>query len=299
MILPICHNRLLAKLKKLKWFTNKIHSNLLYYQYHLNEFCKKSNNLNKWYCCDSLNNKYKRMKILQNSMRFESDNIDLIVTSNNFFEFKKDKNFFRLKSLLNKIKLKKDLIIGVDYPNIKNPYKGISARFFYFKVINNNYMQKASIWEVYQSQGCKKNQTTLNNFTKQKRVIKIKSKSITLLSCGDILKNCHQGKKGLRNTNVYLSLAHKDFLNYSINKSNNTSHIQYWMGNDKVVIVSQQLSNSNLIKNGQYFTNLKYKLIYPNSVNQNQKVYFFDKNHNKINNLDTEKIDYMFIDIEV
>ncbi len=41
--------RLLAKLKKLKWFTNKIHLNLLDYQYHLNEFCKKStDNIPEW-----------------------------------------------------------------------------------------------------------------------------------------------------------------------------------------------------------------------------------------------------------
>ena len=140
-----------------------------------------SDYLGKWYYCeDSFLKKRERLKILENAMLYKN-NIDLVATSNNFFGFA-DNHEIRLKNLLNMLKNKKDLIIGVDFPDRKNPYGGIPSKVFYLKKYNGLYIIKKSIWEVYP---CKKNKP-LERFKKQNRIINIKNKSITLLSCGDI-----------------------------------------------------------------------------------------------------------------
>jgi len=245
--------------------------------------CNDSYNNRWWQCKDAFFNKKNRLNILQKAMCFKSNDIDLVVTSNNFFGFN-DKNEKRLKGLINSLKCKKNLIIGVDFSKRINPFGGISAKVFYFQRKNNLYIQKKSIWEVWYK-GIKKNKKTLDNFKKQSRTIKVKNKSITLLSCGDILKDIHQGKKGLPNTNIYISLAHMNFRNYSINLKQHISHIQNWMGSNKIVLVTQQLSDDKL-NNGHFFSkSKKYKLIYPENLFLSQNICFF-KN-------------YIFIDIKI
>ena len=235
--------------------------------------CNNSYNNRWWQCKDAFLNRKNRLNILQKAMCFKSKNIDLVVTSNNFFGFN-DKIEIRLKSLINSLKCKKDLIIGADFPKKINPFGGVSAKVFYFQQKNHLYIQKKSIWEVWYK-GIKKNRKTLDNFKKQLRTIKIKNKSITLLSCGDILKDIHQGKKGLPNTNIYINLAHMNFENYYINFNQHISHIQNWMGSNKIVLVTQQLSNDKL-NNGHFFSKLKkYKLIYPKDLFLSQNIYFF------------------------
>jgi len=243
-----------------------------------------NNSYNKWWHCkNAFLNKRNRLNILQKAMCFKSNDIDLVVTSNNFFGLN-DKSEIRLKGLINSLKCKKDLIIGVDFPKRTNPFDGICAKVFYFQQKNKQYILRQSIWEVYHS-SIKKNNKTLDNFKKQSRTIKVKNKSITLLSCGDILKDIHQGKKGLSNTNIYISLAHIDFKNYLINYKQHISNIQNWMGSNKIVLVTQQLSDDKL-NNGNFFSkSKKYKLIYPKDLFLSQNIYFF-KN-------------YIFIDIKI
>jgi len=254
--------------------------------------CKIVKNKSKKYCYESQYHK-ERFQILQKSMQYNSKEIDLIVTSNNFFEYNhKITNLF-LENKLNTLQNKKNLLIGVDFPKMKNPYNGIPAKVFYLSNKNNRYKIDKFIWEVWNPKA-KKNKCTLNAFKKQNRVIEIANKSITMLSCGDILSSVHQSGKGLPNTDMYISLAHLDFSNYSINKQQHFSWLQHWLGKEKLVFLTQQLTKKKL-NNKHFFKDSKYKLMYPENILENQEVYFFDNKHKRVKS----NPDYIFIDLEI
>ncbi|MEA3451196.1 MAG: hypothetical protein U9Q83_04755, partial [Bacteroidota bacterium] len=99
------------------------------------------------------------------------NNIDLIVTSNNFFYFKYNQEIV-LNNLVNSIKRKKHIIIGVDYLNKYNPIGGISSQVTYYKNYVDKYFAMKKIWETYP---CKANKAR-KRFNLQNRTIKIKNK---------------------------------------------------------------------------------------------------------------------------
>lgn len=264
--------------------------------------CSKVKNTNKKYCEDSLDIK-QRMETLQNSMKYESLDIDLIVTSNNFFEFPCcDK--LKLNNLLNELTSKKELIIGVDYQEAINPFDGISSQILNFVPISNKYNKIKTIWEVWNKQLQEDNAKYLKNaknkilnlFRSQDRVIKTRNKKITLLSCGDMLKYINFGAEGLPETDVYIDLAHLNIGNWNIvSKKNNNSNIQEWMNDKtKILLVTQQLTIDKLTNN-HFFEDNKYKLIYPENAFKCQEVHFFDNKHKRVKS----NPDYIFIDVEV
>jgi len=245
----------------------------------------------KKYSNNSLNIQ-NRIKMLQHAMSYKGNNIELVATSNNFFKCDKISHSFILNKL-NKLKNKKNLLIGIDFPKTKNPYNGIPTKVFSFYSKNNKYNIDRYIWEVW-NPNVKRNKSTFHAFKKQNRIITIKNKSITLLSCGDILSKVHKSGQGLPDSDIYISLAHLDFTNYYINKRRDISWIQSWKGNEKIVIVTQQLTIDKL-KNKHFFENKQYKLLYPSNVFDSQKIYMFQKSKYLVKT----NPDYIFIDIKV
>ena len=90
-----------------------------------------------------------------------------------------------------------------------------------------------------------------------------------------------------------------DFKNYFINAQSHISYLQKWMGNNKIIFVTQQLSNQNFFNNDHFFnkTNL-YKLIYPENIYLSQTVHLFTKT-NKITNKFNNEVAYIFTDIKI
>lgn len=263
--------------------------------------CSKTKENNKKYCSDSIDIE-QRLNVLQHAMD-NSTNIDLVVTSNNFFEFHKP-DTLQLNDLLNRLTSKKKLIIGIDYEKAENKFDGINSQVLYLLPDNNKYIKEEEIWETWstdlQLDKGKYLKDTKNKvlklFKEQNRMIKINKKDIILLSCGDILKYINFGNKGLPEADIYIDLAHLDFGNWNIkSKKSNNSNLQEWMQDtEKILLVTQQLT-VNKLSNKHYFENNKYKLIYPENLFKNQKVYFFNNQHKIVN----YNPDYIFIDIEV
>jgi hypothetical protein len=234
----------------------------------------------------------KRLSLLSKVFKFNLADVDLVVTSNNFFVLRDSKQFHWITQQLNTFSSKSNLLLGIDVLNGTNKFGGIKASVIYYEV-HQKFKLKKQIWEVWKNTA-KANKNTLYNFTRQDRVVTLSNKTITLLSCGDILKRIHQ-IKGLPNTDIYIDLAHLDFSNYSINKQEGLSWIQEWKGKEKIILVTQQLTNKRVLnKNFFDMAENKYKLVYPISIFENQKVYFFNKYHQKV----TRNPDYILIDVQ-
>ena len=260
----------------------------------------------KYYCIESANNRKYRFKILENAMIFNAKKIDLVVTSNNYFYFNIN-NEKVLANILQKIKNKKDIIIGVDYSKKINPIGGINSKVYYYKVFRNKYICKKTIWETYP---CNKIDSD-KKFKSQQRVIKIKNKVICLLSCGDITQKCLIKKDNIPDTDVYLDLAHMNYPSLSRKqKGYDTLINRLYENNEKIVILSQQFSNSIQIPsnkrviinkknklNQTYFSanQLHYKYVFPKTLMQ--EVYMFNDKHNLTKEF--ENIKYFFVDIEI
>lgn len=235
----------------------------------------------------------KRLKLLNFAMKWNHENIDLIVTSNNFFALKSALKLNCIKQEINQIKLKRDIVIGMGLLYAKNSFGGIKASVFYFKA-GKKYKLTNQIWEVW-NKTAKKNNKTFLNFIKQNRVVNLKDKTITLLSCGDILSKIHQ-KKGLPDTDIYLDLAHIDFKNYSINKEKHISWIQHWKGEEKIVLLTQQIHNKFLNDNNFFNSEQKkYKLIYPKNKWEKQNVTYFNRFFGEVQSNPS----FIFVDVEI
>lgn len=247
-------------------------------------------NRNKFKSIDSFNIK-KRLNILNYAMKWKNQGIDLIVTSNNFFALKSTSQFNYIKQKIDNFRIKKSFVIGMDLLYAKNTFGGINASVFYFEK-HIKYKITKQIWEVWNN---KKECCVVDNFTKQNRVINIQGKSFTLLSCGDILKKVHK-IKGLPNTDVYLDLAHLNFSNYLINQKDHCSWIQQWKGEEKTILLTQQISKKNLQNKNYYDTNTKrYKLIYPKKIWEHQKVNYFNSSFKQV----ASNPSYILVDIEI
>jgi len=256
----------------------------------------------KKYCNNSLKID-KRLEILQNSMDYKSNDIDLVVTSNNFFEFQTINDEILL-NMLNELNNKKDLLIGIDYENEKNPFNGISSRVLFFKEENNNYRLEKYIWEVWNNERLK-NINTLNDFNIQNRIIEIKEQKIFLLSCGDILNKIHQNTNGIKEADIYIDLAHLNYPKFGRGLNNKCSIINKIYNDDKIVLLTQQITQNKINHYVNY--NNKYSHICPRTLDQN--IYCFNKNHkliykttsNNIKDIDCiiRDIDYIIIDVQV
>jgi len=261
--------------------------------------CKKEYRGNESYCQDSFNNKTFRLKILQKSMLIRNK-IDLVVTSNNFFGFITNDEK-RLDNILNKLKNKIDLVIGVDYWKKKSYIGGISARVNFYKNLNNRFFIKKRLWETYPCNGNK----AKYRFNLQQRVVKIGNTKVCLLSCGDILEQCNKGV--FPQADIYLDLAHMSYIPLARKTYNHCSFINKKVDDNSIVILTQQFqtfkstktSNNFITKekkiNKKYIENNQYKYICPRDISQ--RIHYYDKYHNYTNNI--LKISYMFIDIKI
>ena len=225
--------------------------------------------IGRYYCRDAYDYN-KRMNMLQevfNTPFFleTNSNIDLVITSNNFFSFPAsylaEKEYYinefliqRINSLTNK----KNLIIGFDLENpriIFNPYGGIPSIVVFLKPNERNEFKiECSIWECWN--GC-----DANCFSCQSRIVNFQSNLICLLSCGDILFNCNKQLKKLKipKVKVLVDLAHRNISQNLLRQwSNITSRIQNIAD---ILIITQQFSNSSKI-----FVGGNYRLLWHNNL---------------------------------
>lgn len=266
----------------------------------------------KYYCIESANNKKYRLDILENAMIFNAKEIDLVVTSNNYFYFNTN-NEKMLTNILQRIKFKKDIVIGVDYLKKINPIGGIKSKIYFFKKFRNKYICKKSIWETYP---CNK-LDSYKRFKSQQRVIKIKNKKFCFLSCGDITKKCLIKKDNIPDTDVYLDLAHMNYPSLSRKQNGYDTLInRLYENHKKIVILTQQFSNSIQVRkdsrkmisknkriivnnnelNKIYFNKeLHYKYVSPKELLQ--EVYMFNDKHNLTKEF--KNIKYFFVDVEI
>ena len=225
----------------------------------------------RYYCKDAYDYD-ERMDMLQKAFDTPffletSSNINLVITSNNFFSFPAsylaEKEHYinefliqRINSLTNK----KNLIIGFDLKNpriIFNPYGGISSIVVSLKTNKRNEFEiERSIWECWN--GC-----DANCFSSQNRIVNSQNNSICLLSCGDILFNCNNQFKKLKMSKVKIlvDLAHR---NISQNLLRVWSKITYRIHHQNiadVLIITQQFSNSSNIFNAN-----SYRLLWHNNL---------------------------------
>lgn len=274
--------------------------------------CAKDEVVNGYYCKrgfpDSLAT---RKEILKKSMEYGQDNIDLIVTSNNFFTFfpscqmsGRQLTESYIVRELEDLCLKKPLIVGFDLINRHihfNPYSGIDAIVCFLKVNNYNMYEYAThVWECWTSKSCDQIGFIEQN---DKRTIDFKGQTVCLLSCGDILGSCHDSGKNLPNANVYVSLAHMNFKKLILSikeRDQDGANIQKWKNSyDIKVLVTQQITREILIHmNNNYFkknNELEYQLIWPPMIRKNQRLSLFDINSNKVRK--KEDAEYIFVDI--
>jgi len=226
------------------------------------------------YCDDALNFQG-RLQILQNAMQ---PDVDLIVTSHNFFDFSSC-NHINLNNIcvnivafinthiinyLNCLEIKRPIVLGFDIKrggNI-NPYGGIDAIVCFLDIDQNKYQYKTHIWECWKSSGrC----NTIKCFQAQnnKRFFSLNTKKIGLLSCGDMYTYCNKrnGVSYLGNPDVYLDLAH---LSLPFQRTCNSVNVNL-SNQAKYVLITQQYQQNNF---KIYFHNNSYKLIFPNNSTQ-------------------------------
>ena len=256
--------------------------------------CEDDEIINGYYSKQSMPDNFAiRKNILKKSIEYEGDNIDLVITSNNYFTFSpssilKGNQFVEEYILreLNYLTYKKPLIIGFDLINnriVFNPYRGISAMVCLITVDDNNqYKYVTHIWECWADKG----NCDQSGFIEQndRRLTDINNNKICLLSCGDILSCCHDSGRNLPDANIY------------------ETNIQNWKNNcDIRVLVTQQISRTVFNKlDKNYFkknNNLEYQLIWPVVNRHAQRLIMFDNDDNIVDESNDPK--YMFIDIQI
>ncbi|TES93717.1 MAG: hypothetical protein E3J87_01645 [Candidatus Cloacimonadota bacterium] len=223
-----------------------------------------------FYCVDYENSS--RVKILEECCK-EKD-LDLIVTSNNFFHFSprqlvSAEDFIQeeLIPLLNEgiQRRKKPIVIGFDLLNSEprfNPFPtGIDAVVCFLNVNSrNNFIYKTHIWECWQES---KDYNIVECFNAQEnnRYFTFKGYCIGLLSCGDMYKysNNRNGISYLRQVNIYIALAHSS-LKGRTKMSINCNLIHYA---DYIFVTQQERNVSKYIQNG------RYPYIFPENTNHN------------------------------
>ena len=213
-----------------------------------------------------------RLDILEDA--FREQEIDIVITSNNFFLFHHsclaDKEFYVhecIIPLVNTLPNKKNLIIGFDLDNIRinfNPYGGIPSLVTCLYPENNIYKLHAVVWECW-------NSCDINCFISQpQRIVKFKEKfSFCLLSCGDMLFTCNNQLKKLNVSHIdaVIVLAH---MKMSQNILRAWQHIiTRFQKITDLLIITQQISPS-----GNPFSNNSYKLIWNSRrfVNVKQRI---------------------------
>ena len=242
--------------------------------------CNQNDIIDKYYCRHSYPDYWElRKAILKEAIEGK---IDLIITSNNFFTFFPnhllDIKKFVENNIVEKLKdlsKKVPLIIGFDVnnSNIKfNPYGGTDAVVCYLRVNSDNmYEYGTHIWECWTSETCNQPGFIEQN---DNRVINFKSNKICLLSCGDILSNCHSSGRNLPDADIYISLAHMNFKKWfakSKRTNDDVSNIQVWLNDPpKKVLVTQQITCNNL-QDANYFDEGKYQLIWPPEIRNTQE----------------------------
>lgn len=234
-----------------------------------------------------------RLKVLEQA--FLNNDIDLVVTSHNYFCFGSDfksyssddiKKFINncLITILNPLKNKKPIILGLDFCFNINPFIGINALVCFLEVddSNGNYIYKTHIWECWKDQTC----CSSKCFSKQnhKRFICFKDQEIGLLSCGDIANDCHEKGELLKNCDLYIDLSHASLTGHTSQAKIPDEMIS--KGKSRYVIVTQQVSGPTTILN---YKKDGYKYIFPqDTTHQCVKRYCVNG-----------KIAGVFVDIEI
>lgn len=242
------------------------------------------------YCCKTSLDIDQRLEMLKVAME-DSYNVDLIVTSHNYFAFNHSlgtKNFDAKKFIINKIvpmlckymENIKPLVIGFDMLNPKsnysknqrskgknkesfNPYNGIDSIVCYIKVVKKSYAYHTHIWECWQS----KDECNSDCFKKQNtnRIFSLDKKKLGLLSCGDIAGYCHDNGNLLPKADVYLDLSHKSLTGRTSQYWIPSKMINDWEKTDYVLVTHQVKDVSKYLKDKEY------RFIFPQGVSYNVK----------------------------
>jgi hypothetical protein len=250
----------------------------------------KCKNFNGWYC-ETSNDIDQRIEMLNQAMK-EGDNIRLIITSHNFFTFHSNSSIsareFIIEKIIpileEKIKSRKPLVFGFDFLRSSrttkkqmskkkvrrafNPYGGISAVVCHIEVRNNSYIYKTHVWECWQD----RDKCNTECFEKQNksRIFSLGDKTIGLLSCGDIARNCHNDGELLPKVNVYVDLSHKSLRGWSSQNRIPTKLLKDWNKCDHVLIPQQVKDIST------YLGDKKYPYIFPKNTPHGIKELFIN-----------------------
>ena len=245
--------------------------------------------IRKGFSAESL--KYdERVALLEYAMR--DDNIDMIVTSHNFFVLcydDPDQSAKKLLDILDTIdsNIKKPIVIGIDFAlkiPLCHPYQVNSPSVVYFLDINQNnaYQYITNIWECWEN----KQKCSVRCFRAQNndRRFRFYSKTVGLLSCGDIAGYCHNNGTFLPYADIYLDLSHESLRGFSSQYWIPPKIINEWK-KSHIVIITQQVKSVK-----RYIRKKRYPYIFSDS--------FFDINTNivpyKLNGLVG-----VFIDIKI
>lgn len=253
--------------------------------------CDSRKIINVFYCEDSFPEHISfRKSLLCKAMLHDSEDVQLIVTSNNFFTFSPNqllsgKQFIECYLIpeIMDIRGKKPLIIGVDLYNDRikfNPYNGIDSLVAFLEVKDGRFVYATHIWECWGGQRrCDSSGFIEQNKNRVIRPFK-DNYPICLLSCGDILAICHDSGKSLppvgeREKFIYLDLAHMGFKKWIIQdkkKGIDRTNLQRWKGDEHIVIVTMQIPEERLKDKNFIGEDQKYLLIWPLSIRENQKL---------------------------
>jgi len=177
----------------------------------------KPDEIENEYRCNKSSKINKRLELLDFTINYQDKDgefPDLLITSNNFFDYSESNRI--ICEILED--LKKELDKKISQPNIKhlilgfdishNPYRGIPAVVSYWN-FNLTWNLKTFIFELW-------NECNLKDFKQQNlfRTINIKGFKLTLLSCGDIQEYCHCKGVLIPESDIIIDLAH---LNYGLN----------------------------------------------------------------------------------
>ena len=240
-----------------------------------------------WYCKDAENSN--RIKILDKAAK--DKDIDLVVTSHNFFSFYpssliKAENFIieTLIPLLKDIQNKKPIILGFDLRTQEirfNPFNsGIDAAVCFLTIdANKNYIYETHILECWKD----KNVCSQECFRKQnpKRFVMYDNYRIGLLSCGDISRYCHNNGRILPQVDVYIDLSHKSLRGWAHQRKTSPKIISPWR-KSRYVLVTQQVKDVS-----RYIKKRSYPFIFPQNTPHEIQLYNIDKNKG------------VFIDLEI
>lgn len=231
-----------------------------------------------WYCKDAESSH--RIRILEKAAQ-EKD-IDLILTSHNFFSFYqshliKAENFIKetLIPLLNYIPNKKPIILGFDLLAKKirfNPFdSGIDSVVCFLTIdANKNYLYETHVWECWEAK--KRCGQECFSAQKLKRVVDFMNYRIGLLSCGDISRYCHNSGRILPPVDVYIDLSHKSLRGWAPQRKTSPKIISLW-GKSRYVLITQQVNNVS-----RYIKKRSYPFIFPQNTPHDIKLYNIDRN---------------------